>query len=469
MRKTRLHRVAAVLAGALLGLTALANPAMATGNHGNNGGQNGGHNWNTGDRDRCTTVENAKYKHWFDGPAGTASIELLNGPLCKGSQAFALVSYTTPSAQFSTPQYILDKSIQEFTAPDSKSQLTPSKLDFKVEVPECFTQVDFVFGKDTIDPLVEGGERYNNRKVGSKGTPGKQSTPAEGQKQEAFYNGGSGTCVAQPVVETLPDCEGNLQIKLINRSTHSSRFTITTPAGTKVETLAARQEPKTITVPAAEASSVKVTALDLKTKAETELFNGGWTKPEDCQVPEVGTPEANFVSNCDGVTFTIKNPENGKAVTSTFTPSTGEAQTITAQPGETKTAAFPASEGLKITVTGDLDVLNGEVVWTKPADCTVTPPGEETPGENPSDSPSDSPSESPSATPSASVSESASPSVSVSSTPVATVPVSDEEDGGSLPVTGAAAGGIAGGAALLLVVGAGLFFMARRRKLNFKA
>ncbi|MEU4561349.1 hypothetical protein AB0F72_23450 [Actinoplanes sp. NPDC023936] len=459
MRSTPLNRVAAVLAGAVLGLTALANPAGATGNHGTNE-QTG-----TGDRHRCTTVEKAEYKHWFDGKAGTASIELTNGPLCSGEQAFSLVSYTAPSATFSTPQYVLDQSTQTFKAPDSKNELTPNRLDFKVEVPECFAQVDFVFGKDVIPVLTDKGDRYNERKVGSQvgtkhGSKKYNSTAAEGQPQNAWANFGSGTCVAEPVVEASSDCDGNVVLTLINRSTHSATFEITADGGfTQTEKLAVRAQPKPVDIPAANAKNIVVTS------GGKEIYRGGWTKPEDCQVPEVGTPEAKFASSCEGLTFTITNPENGKPVTATFTPNTGAAQTLTVEPGQTTPAFFPASEGLKVVVTGDLDVLNGEVAWTKPADCVVTPPSEGTP----SDSPSETPSESPSATPSESVSESASPSVSTSSSPVATTPVSDTEDGGSLPVTGAAAGGIAGGAALLLVVGAGLFFMARRRKLNFKA
>ncbi|WP_433826970.1 hypothetical protein ACQP2E_33410 [Actinoplanes sp. CA-015351] len=443
MRHTPLRRVALVAAGALLGLTGLASvasPAMATGSS-------------------CTTAANAEYKHEFNGPAGTASIELTNGPLCEGeSQSFALVSYTAPSAQFETPQFVLDTSKQAFTAPGDKRELTTNKLDFKVAVPECYTQVDFVFGDEIIDELVNGGARYNDRKVGSPGAPGYKSKPAAGQPQNAWYNGGSGTCKAEPEVKALPDCQGNVTLKLINRSNFSTPFRITADGNfSETKTVGVNAEPVDVKVPAANAKNIVV-------KAQNKvLYEGSWTKPEDCQVPEVGTPDAKYTSSCEGLTFEVKNPENGKDLTATFTPTTGEAQTLTVKANETKTAFFPGTEGLKVTVSGDLDVLNGEVVWTKPADCgTDTPPAEGTPSASPSVS---TPAETPSATPSEST---ATPTESTSTSPVATTPVSDDEDT-SLPVTGAAAGGIAGGAALLVAVGAGLFFMARRRKLNFKA
>ncbi|WP_229076684.1 LPXTG cell wall anchor domain-containing protein [Actinoplanes sp. DH11] len=441
MRNTPLRRAALVASGALLGLTGLvgiASPAAATG-------------------DACTTAADAKYQHEFSGPDGTAAITLLNGPLCAGEeQKLALVSYTAPSATFATPQYVLDKSVQSFTAPDGKRELTGNRLEFKVAVPECFTQVDFVFGDKIIDPLTDSSDRYNDRKVGSPGKPGSQSKPAPGQPQNAWYNGGSGTCKPEPAVEALPECNGDVLLSLINRSNFTTPFEITADGGfAKTEKVAANAEPVPVKVPAANAKNIVVTAQG------KELYRGDWTKPEDCQVPEVGTPDAKYTSDCEGLTFTVSNPEDGKELTATFTPNTGAAQTLTVAPGEKdKKAFFAGTEGLKVTVTGDLDVLKGEVVWTKPKDCDTPPPGEGTPSESPSAEPSDSPSPTPSET------ASATPSQTVSTSPVATTPVSDDEQ---LPITGSAAGTIAGGAAVLLLVGAGLFFLSRRRKLDFKA
>ncbi|BEL11747.1 hypothetical protein Q0Z83_099380 [Actinoplanes sichuanensis] len=431
----KFHRVAAVAAAALVGLTGLAgfsSPASATGAD-------------------CVTAAEAKYQHTFNGPAGTASIEITNGPLCAGQeQAFSLVSYTAPSAKFSVPQYVLESSTDKLTAPTGASKLTRSKLEFKVEVPECFTQVDFVFGDYIINPLTDKSDRYNDRKVGSQNGEGSRSKAVPGNPQSAWYNGGSGTCVAAPVVEALSDCDGNVTLKLINRSTSSAPFVITADNGfSKTETLAVRAEPVSVTVPAADAKNIRVTSRG------TELFKGGWTKPEDCKTPEVGKPEGTVTSDCDGLTFTVKNPQNGAVVTATFTPNKGAAQTITAQPGDTKVVFFKGVEGLKVTVSNGLDVLNGEVAWTEPENCSTE--------SSPSATPSQTPSETPSATPSETV------STSTSTSPVATTPVAGDDEDGSLPLTGSAAAGVAGGAFLLLVAGAVLFILARRRKVNFTA
>ncbi|MDR7279584.1 LPXTG cell wall anchor domain-containing protein [Catenuloplanes atrovinosus] len=430
----RIRRVAALAVGVVLGLTGLAtvgSPASATRGH----------------QPSCVTPEQAKYQHTFDGPKGTASIKLLNGPLC-AEQAFALVSYTAPSATFATPQHVLDSSVKKFV-PATAGQLSVNKLEFKVEVPECFTQVDFVFGADIINPLTDGSDRYNSRKVGESSAPGNRSTPKPGQPQHAWYNGGSGTCKAEPAVEPLPDCTGNVALKLINRSTHSETFTITADGGfSKTETLKARQEPATVTVPAANAKNIVVSSRG------KELYRGAWSTPEDCQVPEVGTPEATVAQTCEGLSFTVKNPENGKEFTVTFTPSTGQPQTITVKPGQTAPPVmFPGSEGLTVKVDGDLDALKGEVAWTKPADCGVTTPPTGTPSPSPT-----------TPVPTGTPETPASPGPST--TPVAFTPGDGEPE---LPLTGAAVGSITAGAIVLLAAGAGLFLMARRRKLKFQA
>ena len=52
---------------------------------------------------------------------------------------------------------------------------------------------------------------------------------------------------------------------------------------------------------------------------------------------------------------------------------------------------------------------------------------------------------------------------------VCTTPVGNNGGGGSLPITGAAGGSIAAGAAILLIAGGVFFFVARRRKIRFTA
>ncbi|GIE93689.1 LPXTG cell wall anchor domain-containing protein [Paractinoplanes rishiriensis] len=407
-----LSRAAAILVAALLSVGGVATSAHATGNGGHGGGK------------RCTPVERAEYRSHLDGPAGTATIVLLNGPLC-ANQDFALVSYTAPSAKFALPQYVMDSSVKSFEPPAQASKLTRAKLEFKVEVPTCFTQVDLVRGSRIINPLVSEKDLYGDRKL-------------------EWYNGGKGTCEAKPAVEDLSDCTGNVKLKLINRqgSNLAAEFKVTGDAGFDKSVSVARNAIADLDVPAANAKSIVVTANG------KEIWRGGWTKPKDCQEPEVGKPDASLVSTCDGLVFTIKNPANGVPVTVTLTPNKGEAQTVTVQPGQSPAPiTFPGQDGLTVTVSGDLDAQNGVITWTKPEDCV-----------NPSPSPSDSGSPSPSA------------STSVPTTPATptTSPVAGG-GGGELPLTGAAAGTVAGGAALLLIIGGVLFFLARRRRVNFTA
>ncbi|MFG1800140.1 cell wall anchor protein [Micromonospora carbonacea] len=363
----------------------------------------------------CVSAADARYTHTFKGKRGEASITLVNGPLCEGEeQALALVSYVAPSAKIAFPQYVLDKSVKKFTGVGA-GELGVATLDFKVEVPQCYTQVDFVFGDEIIDPLTETGPRYNNRKVGSPKGIGSQS-----KGPQAWYNGGSETCSPVPEVIAQSDCEGNVELTLVNRSGNAAAaFTITGSGGYTETVSVPMRKIETRKLNPGQAQEIKVAAPGM------EDFTGGWAKPEDCQEPEVGEPDGGYESTCDEMIFRIANPENGATLTSTFTPSTGEPKTVTVEPGRDVTVTFPASPGLTVTVTGDL--ASGEAIkWEQPKDCEDGEGGEEGGSGG-----------------------------------------GDQE--GGLPVTGAAAGGIAAGAAALLAVGAVLFVLARRRRIRFTA
>ena len=52
------------------------------------------------------------------------------------------MSYTAPSAVFALPQYVYDSQTTSITSITS----TTRSLTFQVDVPNCYTQVDFVFG-----------------------------------------------------------------------------------------------------------------------------------------------------------------------------------------------------------------------------------------------------------------------------------------------------------------------------------
>ncbi|WP_434743193.1 hypothetical protein [Micromonospora sp. SH-82] len=367
---------------------------------------------------QCVSAEDARYTHTFDGPKGEASITLTNGPLCEGQeQAVALVSYLAPSARFATPQYLFDKSVKAF-AGIGEGKLQQAKLEFQVEVPACFTQVDFVFGDEIIDPLTDKSARYDDRKIGSKSGVG-----AKSKGPSAWYNGGKDTCVAAPAVEPTFDCEGSVTLTLANRGNIKTTFTITASGEYREE----------VTVPAGELVKHKLDAensRDITVEAKgMEAFKGGHEQPEDCKKPEVGIPDGSYHSTCDEMIFEIKNPADGKTLNSTFTPSKGEAKTVTVEPGKTEKVTFKAGKGFTVTVTGDLD-SGGPLKWSEPKECDK--------GKD-KDEPKD-------------------------------------EEGGSgggeeegLPVTGAAAGGIAAGAVALLGLGAVLFVMARRRRVHFTA
>ncbi|MEH0938854.1 hypothetical protein, partial [Micromonospora psammae] len=355
----------------------------------------------------CVKADDAKYTHTFDGPAGTASITLTNGPLCAGEeQELALVSYVTPSATFAVPQYVLDKSVKKFTGV-AGGELGVATLDFKVEVPDCYTQVDFVFGSKVIDPLTDDSDRYGDRKVGSSNGIGARSTGPR-----AWYNGGSGTCSAAPEVIAESDCAGNVELTLVNRKGNASAtFAITGSGGFTESVSVPMRKIETRKLTPGQAQELKVTTAGMAD------FTGGWEKPEDCQQPEAGAPEASYESTCDAMTFRVNNPEDGVTLNATFTPSKGEKKTLTVEPGRNGTVSFPASKGLTVTVTGDLD-SGGPLAWEQPKDCETGGTG------------------------------------------------GGEQDGG-LPVTGAAAGGIAAGALALLAAGAVLFVIARRRRVRF--
>ena len=358
----------------------------------------------------CVKATDARYTHTFDGPAGKASITLTNGPLCAGEeQELALVSYVTPSATFAVPQYVLDKSVKKFSGVTA-GELGVATLDFTVEVPNCYTQVDFVFGSRAIDPLTDTSDRYGDRKVGSATGPGARSTGPR-----AWYNGGSGSCSAAPEVIAESDCDGNVELTLVNRSGNApATFTVTGSAGFTETVTVPMRKIETRKLSSGEAQEITVAAAGMKD------FTGGWEKPADCQQPEIGAPDAGYESTCDALTFRISNPENGARLTSTFTPSKGQPKTLTVEPGRTGTVRFAASKGLTVTVTGDLD-SGGPLAWEQPEDC---PTGGTGGGDQPQD---------------------------------------------GLPVTGVAAGGIAAGALALLTAGAVLFVVARRRRIRFTA
>ncbi len=133
----------------------------------------------------CVSASHATYTHEFDGRAGTARITATD-PLCSGqTQKFTLISYTAPTIKFALPQYMHDE--ETFTI--DRNNPTHS---FKVDIPQCYTQVDFVFGEGRPSLLTEA-DAYGDLKVGqtnkSKGVPGKVvNSNGKGGGDGAWYN-----------------------------------------------------------------------------------------------------------------------------------------------------------------------------------------------------------------------------------------------------------------------------------------
>ena len=82
-----------------------------------------------------------------------ASIKLLNGPLCQGQeQAFALVSYTAPSARFATPQYVLDTSVDRFTAPKNTAIVAVNTMSLKPGQEQYLAPTSYAVAGAVVNP-----------------------------------------------------------------------------------------------------------------------------------------------------------------------------------------------------------------------------------------------------------------------------------------------------------------------------
>ncbi|MFD6564945.1 cell wall anchor protein [Micromonospora profundi] len=353
---------------------------------------------------KCIDASKAKYSHTFDGPKGTAIVKLDGDlPLCgEGKQWFTLVSYFAPRPQFATPQYV-------YGTPDSDwIGGTQSQIELNVEIPDCHTQVDLIWGdgEQVIDPLVEGGKRYDNKKLGSPGAPGNRSKGVQG-----WYNGGDKSCTT-PVSTFASNCDGSVAVSLSNDgkiSKYPVEFEIKGADGwSKKVSVAAGKADNSIVVPAANAGKIEV-LVDGKV---VENGTYSWQRPEDCPLPAVTTE-----ADCKTFALTVTNPEGGLPVKATFAYG-DKTETRTVAAGGSEKVTFKAGKAESALVTlPELD-LELEAIYTPEGDCGGGGGGGEEPG---------------------------------------------------LPVTGAAAGGIAAGAIALLIAGAVLFVIARRRRVTFTA
>ncbi|MET7673170.1 cell wall anchor protein [Micromonospora luteifusca] len=175
--------------------------------------------------------------------------------------------------------------------------------------------------------------------------------------------------VTPPAAVTIPtasfasDCEGAVTVTLANGAdaTADAKLTVKATGFSQTYTVKPGGSKSDIVVPA-KAGAITVSEGDKKVG---EPYT--WATPEDCVKP--GEPQAGFESTCDKLVFGFANPENGKAFEVTLTPNKGDVQKRTVEPGKTVIVEFPASEGLTVTPAAEGLDDTTPIAWEKPADC----------------------------------------------------------------------------------------------------
>jgi LPXTG-motif cell wall-anchored protein len=278
---------------------------------------------------KCVDAAHATFNHTFvvDKSGATTVINLSDrARLCEGVEVpITAVSYYAPKPQFDVPQYLFDK--------DSGSiSNTERTLTLQVDLPPCYTQADTFFGteKDIIDTITANGPRYGDKKLGSRGLPGKLS-----KGPQAWYNGGDRSCVT-PASTSVPSCDGSQAINLSNGGKYEQTFTV--KYGDQVKTVAvAPGKGETVTVPAG-AGTVTVSAEGMA----DQTYN--WTAPEDCALPT-----ATVVNTCEEVTVTVTNPEG--VIPAEATVGYGdETKKLTVAAGASEKATFKAGTATYATI-----------------------------------------------------------------------------------------------------------------------
>lgn len=356
---------------------------------------------------QCTSADKAHYKHTFAvdlvNRTSTATIEVHGKTLCAGqSQDFALVSYITKSSGFELPQYLFDSKVGTLNHNTAAISLT-------VKIPACYTQVDFVFGKEVL-PLDANGDLYGNRKVGSdSGIGARSQAKSTSQRTRGWYNGGN--ACPDPSADVTHACDGSSQVSL---QTNPNRYADTTFL------IARGQWNKTVVVKRTDAlTKVDVPAGtgDITVKRDGVLVKTfKWQEPANCEKPTVS-----WESDCNDLIITIKNPAGNRPI-EVLIDTVEDAQALavakveaaasapfTVAAGETKIVKIKGVTGLVATVT----IGDGEsklATYLKPVTCGGT--------------------------------------------------------GGGLPTTGPKAGLMAGAGLVLVTAGVGLF-MIRRRRVTF--
>jgi hypothetical protein len=219
----------------------------------------------------CVTPADARFHHEFaikDGYA-TASVTLDDGLELCTPEPVTLVTYYAPRPEFSVPQYVFTS--QTATISDDRRTVSLS-----AQLPACYTQADLFFGseQDVISEITEKGDRYGDRKLGSRTGPGARSTGPQG-----WYNGGDKGC-HQPEVQPVSQCDGTVDVNLSNpgdQTRYPVDFTVEAGAFTKTVTIAPGQG-ETVRVPAG-SGPITVTAEGMRDVTYE------WTRPQNCPDP----------------------------------------------------------------------------------------------------------------------------------------------------------------------------------------
>jgi LPXTG-motif cell wall-anchored protein len=369
----------------------------------------------------CMTQENAEYLFTLkieDGVA-TGAIMVKDKPLCAGvKQDFTLVSYITPGKQFSVPQYVFDsKTVTLKGEATQNKQVSNRSTDEKatvvtIDVPACYTQVDFVFGSEVINPLTDDSDRYGSRKLGESAAPGSRAKNVQLDKSyldKGWYNGGENRCKTKPKAEFKSSCDGTTDVWLANgeKANIKAHFFISGAGGFGAGVSLEPGQQQVTKVPASAASKIEI-------KLNGDIIDTySWKRPLGCV-----KPAATYTLDCDNLTVSETNPADGDAIDVTVkTNKPGDQpKTIALKPGAPFDAVFPVSAGLEVTLTNSIKgkTLNAFTFkGDKPTNC------------------------------------------------------GGSGGGGGLPVTGENTGMMVGAAGGLLAVGAGLFVLARRRRIKF--
>ncbi|MBM7492950.1 LPXTG-motif cell wall-anchored protein [Micromonospora luteifusca] len=173
------------------------------------------------------------------------------------------------------------------------------------------------------------------------------------------------SAVTVPTASFASDCEGAVTVTLANGAdaTADAKLTVKATGFSQTYTVAPGASKSDIVVPA------KAGAITVSEGDKTVGTPYTWATPEDCVKP--GEPQAGFESTCDKLVFGFANPENGKAFEVTLTPNKGEVQKRTVEPGKTVVVEFAASEGLTVTPAAEGLDDTSPIAWEKPADCNA--------------------------------------------------------------------------------------------------